>query len=260
MVIERVVEQIRDACDVADVKGAFRSCSETFGFVGYSFMVVVPGSTEAQAFVAWSDWPDGYRDVASGERSASSASSPDPVMRALRWSSMPIAWDQEIYAAAGADDMYEVMTAHGVASGVAQAAHLRGGWHLAAGFLRREREVTSREQVLQVQALQTVVSVVVDSARDVLFPVAIEAINGKGCGQDSVFKALGFTLPKSELSPREQEALQWAAAGKTAWEISVITSASERTVEKHLASAITKLGCVNRPQAVAVALRKGLIR
>jgi len=61
------------------------------------------------------------------------------------------------------------------------------------------------------------------------------------------------------LSPREQECLQWAAEGKTAWETGMILSIAEGSVVKILASAIRKLDCANKPQAVVKALRLGLI-
>jgi DNA-binding CsgD family transcriptional regulator len=61
------------------------------------------------------------------------------------------------------------------------------------------------------------------------------------------------------LSPRECEALGWAMHGKTNWEISVILGVSERTVKFHLRNAMAKLHARTRAQAVAVALRHGLI-
>jgi LuxR family quorum sensing-dependent transcriptional regulator len=62
-----------------------------------------------------------------------------------------------------------------------------------------------------------------------------------------------------KLSPREIECLKWTADGKTTWEISVILGLSHRTVSDYLASAVSKLGAVNRVQAVAEALRRSVI-
>lgn len=66
-------------------------------------------------------------------------------------------------------------------------------------------------------------------------------------------------LDNVELTPRELECLQWAAIGKSEWEISQILGISEHTSEKHLLNAKTKLGAVNRVQAVAEAIRRGYI-
>jgi LuxR family quorum sensing-dependent transcriptional regulator len=62
------------------------------------------------------------------------------------------------------------------------------------------------------------------------------------------------------LTSREIEAMRWAADGKTEWEISVIMSISEHTAAKHLNNARGKLGAVNRVQAIANAIRSGIIR
>ncbi len=65
--------------------------------------------------------------------------------------------------------------------------------------------------------------------------------------------------PGPKLTPREVECLKWAADGKSEWEISVILMVSEHTADKHLANAHRKLGAANRAQAVANAIRWGLI-
>lgn len=62
------------------------------------------------------------------------------------------------------------------------------------------------------------------------------------------------------LTARETECLVWAAAGKTAWEISKILAISERTVVFHFGNAARKLGVSSRQQAVARAIVEGLIR
>lgn len=61
------------------------------------------------------------------------------------------------------------------------------------------------------------------------------------------------------LSAREREALQWASEGKHDWEIGEIMNISEHGADKHMRSARSKLGAINRAQAVAEAIRRGLI-
>jgi LuxR family transcriptional regulator, transcriptional regulator of spore coat protein len=63
----------------------------------------------------------------------------------------------------------------------------------------------------------------------------------------------------SKISPRELDCLQWSAAGKTSFETAIILGLSEATVNQHVANAITKLGAVNRPHAVAIAIKNGLL-
>jgi DNA-binding CsgD family transcriptional regulator len=61
------------------------------------------------------------------------------------------------------------------------------------------------------------------------------------------------------MSARELDCLKWTAAGKTAWEASVILGISERTVRFHLNTAREKLNCATTTQAVAKAIVNQLI-
>ncbi len=62
------------------------------------------------------------------------------------------------------------------------------------------------------------------------------------------------------LTEREVDCLTWTAAGKTSSEIAEILTLSEHTVNHYLNRAARKLDTVNRTQAVAKALRSGIIR
>lgn len=62
------------------------------------------------------------------------------------------------------------------------------------------------------------------------------------------------------LTDREIDCLNWTAAGKTSVEIAEILSLSEHTINHYLNRATKKLDTVNRTQAVAKALRLGLIK
>lgn len=62
------------------------------------------------------------------------------------------------------------------------------------------------------------------------------------------------------LTDREIDCLNWTAAGKTSAEIAEILGLSEHTVNHYLNRAAKKLDTVNRTQAVAKALRIGLIK
>jgi DNA-binding CsgD family transcriptional regulator len=61
------------------------------------------------------------------------------------------------------------------------------------------------------------------------------------------------------VSARELDCLKWTAAGKTAWEASVILGISERTVRFHLNAVREKLNCATTTQAVAKAIANQLI-
>jgi DNA-binding NarL/FixJ family response regulator len=61
------------------------------------------------------------------------------------------------------------------------------------------------------------------------------------------------------LSPREADVLRSVAAGLTNKAIAMKLGISEHTVKFHLGGAMTKLGAASRAEAVASAIRRGLI-
>jgi DNA-binding CsgD family transcriptional regulator len=64
---------------------------------------------------------------------------------------------------------------------------------------------------------------------------------------------------RPSLTAREREVLAWISLGKSAWEIGEILGIAKRTVDEHAQTAARKLGAANRTQAVAIAVRDGLI-
>jgi LuxR family quorum sensing-dependent transcriptional regulator len=76
-------------------------------------------------------------------------------------------------------------------------------------------------------------------------------------------RALAPDRPRKEDTPnltlRERECLEWAAMGKSDWEIGEILSISARTAGAHIERAKQKLGVATRIQAVVIALQRGAI-
>jgi LuxR family quorum-sensing transcriptional regulator LasR len=67
----------------------------------------------------------------------------------------------------------------------------------------------------------------------------------------------GEQVPR--LTRRELEVLNWVMAGKSSWEISMITRCSEATVNFHLANVRQKFNVNTRQQAVVKAIALGLL-
>ena len=61
------------------------------------------------------------------------------------------------------------------------------------------------------------------------------------------------------LTSRELEILKWIKEGKSSWDIGRLLSISERTVKFHVSNLFTKLDVSSRAQAVARAVRLGLL-
>lgn len=65
--------------------------------------------------------------------------------------------------------------------------------------------------------------------------------------------------PTGKLTPREREVLQLLTQGRTNKEIATTLFVSENTVKNHLKNILAKLHLQNRVQAVAFALREGIV-
>lgn len=72
----------------------------------------------------------------------------------------------------------------------------------------------------------------------------------------------GLAAPQegSALSPREIQCLNLAARGQTSSDIGFKLGIAERTAKFHFSNILTKLGAMNRPEAIAKAAALGLLR
>ena len=66
-------------------------------------------------------------------------------------------------------------------------------------------------------------------------------------------------MTRAELSPRELQILRMLVAGKPNKEIARGLSVEVTTVKSHVKSVLGKLGVHNRTEAVAEALRRGVV-
>jgi len=66
--------------------------------------------------------------------------------------------------------------------------------------------------------------------------------------------------PQVRLTEREYDVLEQLATGKSTKEIARVLFVGEETVKTHLSSVYQKLGVTDRVQAVAAALRRGLVK
>jgi DNA-binding NarL/FixJ family response regulator len=69
----------------------------------------------------------------------------------------------------------------------------------------------------------------------------------------------GEQIPADPLTPREQEVLKLIAEGHTSEEIAATLVISKKTVERHRANILEKLGMRNRVDLTRYAIRRGLV-
>ena len=181
--------------------------------------------------------PAGYLEVAKDLGEARR----DPVMAKLMTQAVPVVYDQQTYAAAGAGEVWEAQAPYGYKTGIAVKLHMPGNKHFLLGVDRDESLPQSGGQLMQMIAgLQLLAAHALTAADRLLGPKIDKA-----------------DLPK--LTRRERDVLSWTSQGKTAWEVSVILGMSEKTVNFHLGNAMRKLGVSSKHQAVLKCVAAGLL-
>ena len=165
----------------------------------------------------------------------------DPVIHRLKRLSVPFVYDQALYVAEGAADLWEAQAAHGYKYGINVALHLPGHRHFVLGVDREEALPTDEARLARLMADLQLMAVHAQAAADrLLVPQGADA-------------------QRPRLTAREMEILQWTRAGKSAWQTGVLLSISEATVNFHLRNLCQKLGVASKHQAVLRALALGLI-
>jgi DNA-binding NarL/FixJ family response regulator len=88
-----------------------------------------------------------------------------------------------------------------------------------------------------------------------LYPAAVTALI-----RDYLERARsGEETPEDPLSPRELEVVKLIAEGHTSEEIAELLSISKKTVDRHRANVLEKLGMRNRVELTRYAIRRGLV-
>lgn len=99
-----------------------------------------------------------------------------------------------------------------------------------------------------------------DTPRQELFDCIRAVAKGKTHFSSAVAAKLAERLKMEALSPRELETLQLMSTGKNNKEIAAALSVVEGTVKVHVNNILGKLAVNNRTEAVAVAVKRGLIQ
>jgi LuxR family quorum sensing-dependent transcriptional regulator len=127
----------------------------------------------------------------------------------------------------------------------------------AASFGLREGICVPIYAPFDTPAVVSVASAVVDLPQSAIQVVPVLA---RHAFRALVARCVGLNPARAVLSRRERDVLQWAAAGKTAWETSRILGLSEHTVTTHLKNVRRKLQVTSITHAVVEGARLGEIQ
>lgn len=218
-----------------DVFRFLRRTTELFGF-RYFLVLRLPGATSLDLGEnsIITNWPAAM--LTAFDRSKLLRNS--PLVAALRRSTIPFAfrYDDLVSGRAGEEAVSagEIYRQHGFVAGACIPVHDVEG-DRACVIFSGDRDPTSHRELVEL----TMIAIHA-------FQRLIEVTSNDG-------------RREQVLTDRELDCLAWTAAGKTSADIAAILSLSEHTVNHYLNRAAKKLDTVNRTQAVAKALRRGLI-
>ena len=103
-------------------------------------------------------------------------------------------------------------------------------------------------------------ALVKDSAQTELVSAIRECAAGRKIISPAVARQLQYEMPKIELSPRQLEMLNYVANGFNNAEIANMVGIGRDCVKAHLSAAFTRLEASSRSEAVAIAIRLGLLQ
>ena len=103
-------------------------------------------------------------------------------------------------------------------------------------------------------------ALVKDSAQTELVSAIRECAAGRKVISPAVARQLQYEMPKIELSPRQLEMLNYVAKGFNNAEIANMVGIGRDCVKAHLSAAFTRLNASSRSEAVAIAIRLGLLQ
>lgn len=83
---------------------------------------------------------------------------------------------------------------------------------------------------------------------------------GEALVPSKIASVLTESLARPELSPRELQVLRRLAAGDSNNDIGEMLQITEHTVKAHVKSILVKLGATGRTEAIAISIKRGLIR
>ncbi len=98
-----------------------------------------------------------------------------------------------------------------------------------------------------------------DSTQEEILDAIRRVNDGETYLPSRIVQKVAEGMRNPEISPREQEVLNWVAAGKSNKEIGVQLFITEGTVKTHVKSLLEKLGATGRTAAVRQAVHRGLV-
>ena len=214
------------------------SFANDLGFEFAAAMVVTDHSPRFTEFQTLTNAPraflDDFHDLDKGKL--------DPVSQYCKRRSSPMFWDIDTYSSAGLGHLWDYQASYGYRTGVAAAMHFRRGRHFVIGFSgSNRRNLRGAARCAALEEFRTFSAYAQATAFDLCLP------------------PVGHADEKSSLTSREIEALRWTMDGKTTPNVAAMMSTTEEVTTVRLQSAMRKLACGSKYEAVLRVIQLGLV-
>lgn len=229
--------QLLESKDAGSWRRALLDIAGSVGFEHVMYAVVHSRHAQYENAFVQTNYSSEWRDRYDAERFAYV----DPTVGHCLISNLPIVWQPEAFATSGGRILYEEACSYGMRTGVTLPIHGPNG---EVGLLSLASDTAPGEKFTREIAHGMADLTLV---RDYAFAASVPFAHPTG----------GEEVPR--LTRRELEVLNWVMAGKSSWEISMITRCSEATVNFHLANVRQKFNVNTRQQAVVKAIALGLL-
>lgn len=231
--ILRTIRNIQSSNQASDIMRMFSAYVGNYGFSHiYLGQLVNPANVAAKDMLQISTWPQELLE----RRRERYAILHDPIAQAALRSKRPFRWDVAMkWATRTGRKVVDLTMEYGIGDGYLFPVHVLGSVSGAVS-LGGESLDLSPQTISEIELVSLSVYAQLES---VLGPFPYQEI--------------------TELSAREAEVIQFAAAGKTNQDIGIILGIQPDTVKKTLQRASIKLGTLNRAHTVATAIAKNLI-
>ncbi len=228
----------------SDLEPLIHSITRSLGFESFMYGICLDARpcSEARQFVYTtlpSEWvqrydQQGYIDV-------------DPRVRALTTAPLPVVWDQRTFRGESSkmDQFFDDAARHGVASGISFPIRDSRG---RPAIIALSSSIPQCDEIRLQQINRNFGEIM-------LFGQYFHELIMTGL----MDRAVGAVDQGKPLSPRERECLMYVARGLASEDISERMSITVRTVQMHVDSVRAKLGASNRQEAVALAIKRGII-
>lgn len=230
----RALDRIkRVAVDMGEFKAEF---SEIIGKVGFRFFVIasIPGPfDDLKKFVVLKEVPEEWEKIYLSNNYLEI----DPVAERCRSATKPFLWNEAMMNLDKGSRSYMMMleaARFGLTNGVCFPIHGVNGYEALISLSGKRGEISAND---------------------------IRNLNMFCLYSFSLLKTIirGSVISVPQLTRREREILMWTALGKTNKEISELLYLSVETISTHVKNIIKKLAVQNKAEAVATALRGGII-